>query len=250
MNIEYALDEKNKQTNKQNPIKIILNKTDLAEDEADLQKIEGRIRDLNRNAPILRCEYSKISPNELLHIRAFDLDRVLEFEPDFLDDPDAEHEHDSSVVSTSCKYEGEVNVMMMERWISRLITEDGANLYRYKGVIAVKGMDKPFVFQGVGMLFSGNFEGQWAPGVKRESRFVFIGKNLDIELLRTGFEACRVSNTLRFKVGQAVMANVGEWMEGVILKQWDDGNAYRIKLKGSATECWAPIDIDAYVRAP
>ena len=229
---------------------IILNKTDLAKDEDELKIIEGRLKELNRNCPILRCNYSKISPKELLNIRAFDLERVLEFEPDFLDDPDAEHQHDSSVVSTSCKFECEVNVMMMERWIHRLISEDGANLYRYKGVIAVKGMDQPYVFQGVGMLFSGTYEGKWAPGVKRESRFVFIGKNLDIELLKIGFEACKVTNELRFAVGDKVIANVGQWKEGKVMKQWDDGNAYRIKLRDSGIECWAPIDIDNYVKAP
>jgi G3E family GTPase len=209
--------------------------------------IESRLRKLNPQAPILRCEYSKISPKELLNIQAFDLKRVLEFEPEFLDDPDAEHEHDERVKSTSVKVSKEVNVMMLERWIQRLITEDGANLYRYKGVIAVKGMDEKFVFQGVGMLFSGKFEGRWKPNEKRDSRFVFIGKNLDLELLNMGFEACCVTGDLRFPIGTKVEANVGQWMIGTVLKQWDDGNAYRIKLD-NGTECWAPVDFDAYVR--
>ena len=141
--------------------------------------IEKRLKKLNPNAPILRCEHSKINPNELLNIGAFDLKRVLEFEPEFLDDPDAEHAHDSSVTSVSSKIKGEVNIMMMERWIQRLIMEDGANLYRYKGIIAVKGKDEKFVFQGVGMMFSGTFEGKWQPNEEKESRFVFIGKDLD-----------------------------------------------------------------------
>mmetsp|Transcript_16726 Transcript_16726/g.23600 ORF Transcript_16726/g.23600 Transcript_16726/m.23600 type:complete len:411 (+) Transcript_16726:88-1320(+) len=229
--------------------KIILNKTDLAKDEDELTMIEGRLRKLNPQAPILRCEYSKISPNELLGIGAFDLKRVLDFEPEFLDDPDAEHQHDSSVVSTSSKVEGEVNIMMIERWIQRLITEDGANLYRYKGIIAVKGKDEKFVFQGVGMMFSGSFQGRWKKNEKRESRFVFIGKDLDIAFLKEGFEACRVTASLRFSVGQMVEANVGRWEVGKVIKQWDDGNAYRIRLRGDNTECWAPVDINAYVRS-
>ena len=60
-----------------------------------------------------------------------------------------EHEHDSSVTSVGVKVEGDVNMMMLERWIQRLITEDGANLYRYKGVISVKGMDQKFVSHAV-----------------------------------------------------------------------------------------------------
>lgn len=73
--------------------KILLNKTDLA-DEAKLKSIEGEIRKLNPTAPILRCVHSKVTPKELLNIRAFDLQRVLDFDPEFLD-PD-------QVSSSSC----------------------------------------------------------------------------------------------------------------------------------------------------
>jgi G3E family GTPase len=230
--------------------KIILNKTDLAKDEAELEAIEERLRSLNPQAPILRCQYSKISPKELLNIQAFDLKRVLDFEPDFLDDSSQEHQHDTSVVSTSTKMEGEVNIEMLSRWIERLISEDGANLYRYKGVMAVKGKEEKFVFQGVGMLFSGAFEGRWKPHEKRESRFVFIGKNLDMEFLKCGFEACRVSNQLRFAIGDPVVANCGIWKKGKVVAHWDDGNAYRIRLDDVRdTEVWAPVDVEAYVRA-
>jgi len=182
--------------------KIILNKSDLAKDEEELKTIEGRLRKINHNAPILRTNYSKISPKELLNIGAFELKRILDFEPEFLDDPDSqEHEHDSSVKSCSVNVEAEVNIMMLERWIQRLITEDGANLYRYKGVIAVKGKDEKFVFQGVGMMFSGNFEGSWKANDTRCSKFVFIGKNIDVDFLKFGFEACCVNKKLRFPIG-------------------------------------------------
>ena len=227
--------------------KVILNKVDLVTDEKELLEIEKRIRGLNPTAPILRATHSKISPKELLNINAFDLERVLDFDPEFLD-PDQEHEHDSTVTSVAYKFDGELNVNMMSRWIQRLITEDGANLYRYKGVLAVKGKKEKFVFQGVGMLFNGSFEGQWKKNEKRESRFVFIGKNLDGDFLKCGIEACRVTEELRFSVGDAVEANCGEFKTGKILKQWDDGNAYRIKLS-DGVDVWAPIDVDAYVRA-
>ena len=93
-------------------------------------------------------------------------------------------------------------------------------------------MDEKFVFQGVGMIFSGGFDEQkWKiPEEERESRFVFIGKNLDHELLREGFMACRVTENLRFEVGQTVEANVGTFQKGTIVKHWDEGNAYRIQL--------------------
>ena len=79
-----------------------------------------------------------------------------------------------------------------DRGIHRVIMDDGANLYRYKGIIAVKGMDTKFIFQGVGMLFTGGFsDAKWKPTETRESRFVFIGKNLDHDFYRSAFMACR-----------------------------------------------------------
>lgn len=228
--------------------KIILNKTDLITKEGELEAIEARLKKLNPQAPILRTNHSKIDPSELLNIGAFDLDRVLEFEPSFLGDEGADHEHDSSVTSTSSRIEGEINVNLLEQWIQRLIADDGANLYRYKGIMAVKGNEKKFIFQGVGMMFSGKFEGTWGKDEKRQSTFVFIGKNLDIKLLKDGFKACLVMSTLRFAIGTKVEANCGEWRDGEVIAHWDEGNSYRVKLD-DGTEVWAPVDIDGYIRA-
>ena len=131
----------------------------------------------------------------------------------------------------------------------------GANLFRYKGVISVAGMDRKFVFQGVGMLFSGGFvKATWAPDEKRESVFVFIGKDLDMKALEKGFTDCKCAFELRFKVGDKVQANIGKgptgFAAGVVLKLWDEGNPYRIELQdGEKTNVWGPIDVDDYVKA-
>jgi len=230
--------------------KIILNKIDIVSDDNELKNIEKKLRSLNPTAPVQRTSFSKVSPKDVLGINAFDLDRVLSFDPEFLD-PDQEHMHDETVTSIAVKTEGEVNLQMLQRWISRLIKEDGADLYRYKGVIAVKGMPKKFVFQGVGMLFTGNFgDVKWKKNEKRENRFVFIGKNLDHEFYKEGFNACKATS-LRFAVGQMVEANVGHFALGKVIRTWDEGNAYRVELQdGKKTNIWAPIDIDAYIRAP
>lgn len=230
--------------------KILLNKIDIVSNEDELLAIEKRIKSLNPNVSIQRTTYSQVNPKDVLNIKAFELERVLDFDPEFLAE-DAEHEHDTSVSSVAVKTETEVNINLLQSWIERIITGDGADLYRYKGVIAVKGQQKKFVFQGVGMLFSGNFSDvEWKEGEKRESRFVFIGKNLDHEFYREGFMACK-SGDLRFKVGTIVEANIGEFAPGKIIKQWDEGNAYRIELQDDEkTNIWAPIDIDAYVRLP
>eukprot|EP00041_Stephanoeca_diplocostata_P041674 m.8509 g.8509 ORF g.8509 m.8509 type:complete len:144 (-) comp6529_c0_seq2:288-719(-) len=121
--------------------------------------------------------------------------------------------------------------------------------YRYKGVLAVKGMNQKFVFQGVGMLFSGGFvDTRWRRKESRECRFVFIGKRLDTKALIDGFMECKVK-PLRFKVGDIVEANIGQFVRGKILKCWDEGNAYRVEIDDDEkTNVFAPIDEDEYIR--
>merc|ERR1740121_1977036 len=127
---------------------------------------------------------------------------------------DGEHEHDPTVSSCSCKFEGELNVNLLNRWIGEIMRTKATDLFRYKGVLAVKGMDLKFVFQGVHMMFDGNFStNMWKKDEKRECRFVFIGRNLDKEALIAGVMACKVEGELRFKPGDLVEANVGTWKE-------------------------------------
>lgn len=144
----------------------------------------------------------------------------------------------------------EMDITKLKNWISQLIQEKGEELYRYKGVLAVKGMDEKFVFQGVHMLFDGEFLGTWSePPEQRQSKFVFIGKNLNREELTNCFKEC-VAAPLRFEVGGQVQAKVkGGWKVGTVIKIWDNGNPYRIKLNESGVEVFGPLDDDRVVRA-
>jgi len=156
---------------------VLLNKIDLVPEEEDLAKIEARIKTINPNAPIFRCQNSQIDWKEIINKGAFDINRVLDFEPEFLTDLDAEHQHDERIGSVSVKFDGELMVRGLGNWINELISTKGADLFRYKGIMAVKGMDAKFTFQGVGMLFSGGFSDfEWGPEETRECRFVFIGR--------------------------------------------------------------------------
>ena len=229
--------------------RIMLNKIDLVDTDG-LAEVESRIKSINAFAPITRTQNSIIDPNELINIGAFDLERTLEMDPEFLD-TEAEHEHDDRVTSTSYKFVGELNVNKLQAWIGELMREQGEDLFRYKGVLAVKGMDAKFVFQGVHMLFGGEFSeeiGLWKEGEERECRFVFIGRDLDPEALQQGLMACQAEE-LRFNVGDTIYANIGEFTKGRILKCWDEGNPYRVEIQNDEkTNVWVPIDNDNYVR--
>ena len=127
-------------------------------------------------------------------------------------------------------------------------------LYRYKGILAVKGMKQKFIFQGVGMVFQGHFSEElvWDDYENdiesRQSQFVFIGKHLNKKELQSDFEACLVTEKLRFGIGTIVDANVGVWKRGTVIGHWDQGNPYRIRLEENGQQMWAPLDMDPVIR--
>ncbi|MBC88606.1 MAG: cobalamin biosynthesis protein CobW [Euryarchaeota archaeon] len=229
--------------------RIILNKIDLVDDD-ELINVEKRIKSINGSAPIHRTTNSVIDAGELINIGAFDLSNTLEMDPEFLD-TDAEHEHDQRVTSMSSRFEGTLNVNRLNEWISELLQTQANDLFRYKGVLAVEGVDEKFVFQGVHMLFSGGFSAEIAPWKNdetRECRFVFIGRDLDHKALEEGLLECKAEE-LRFEVGDLVYVNIGSFAPGRILECWDEGNPYRVEvLNEEKSNVWVPIDTDQFVR--
>ena len=166
---------------------ILLNKTDLV-DEAALQDVEARIRAINPQATIHRTVNCNIPIAEVLDRKAFDLDRIMEVEPEFLE-PGHHHHHDEDMVSFSFRA-GEVDPDKFMPWISDLTQREGPNILRCKGIVAFPKEPRRFVFQGVHMILDGDLQRDWRPDEKRESRVVFIGKGLDRQAYEDGFKAC------------------------------------------------------------
>ena len=237
---------------------ILLNKIDLLQDKPEeLQAVKDRLTKIHPTGKLIPCEHGKVDPKELIGLNAFDVDRITQLVPDFLEDEFLEfsEKHDKAISSVACSIEGELSIVLLQQWIQRLLgsaEETGNILYRYKGVLAVKGKDQKYVFQGVGMLFAGTFSDDlyWKADETRSSRFVFIGKNLDTDLLKLGFDACRVTEELRFAIGDRVQANCGPngWLRGQVIGLWDEGNAYRIRLD-NGEDIWGGLDTDELVRA-
>jgi len=148
--------------------RLLLNKTDLVE-EADLERVETRLRAINSFAPLLRCQQSKVSVDSVLDIKGFDLERTLAMDPGFLD-TDAEHMHDDTVTSVSIIERGELDLDSLEPFIGDLLQRKGADIFRMKGVLAVAHAEEKFVYHAVHMLFTGEFMDKWAPGEERVSK--------------------------------------------------------------------------------
>ncbi|WP_271254797.1 CobW family GTP-binding protein [Pseudanabaena sp. Chao 1811] len=166
---------------------ILLNKTDLVS-EAELEDLEKRIKAMNLMSKIYRTQNSEIDMDAVLGVGAFELERALQIDPEFLGE-DA-HEHDDTVTSVAIVEEGELYLPKVNNWISTLLREQGVDIFRMKGILNIKGIDERFVFQGVHMLFDGTRDRLWQLHEKRQNELVFIGRNLDAEKLKAEFLAC------------------------------------------------------------
>ncbi|MDB5498349.1 MAG: cobW [Phenylobacterium sp.] len=188
---------------------IILNKTDLVT-EAELADVERMIRRLNPLAPIHRAQRSNVPLDLVLGRGSFDLARIEQIEPDFLNpghgepghvhDEDCDHDHHghdhghdieaSGIRGVSLTTDKPLNGNRVTAWLNEVLQVQGPDILRAKGILDVAGEDRRLVFQAVHMILEGDFQGLWRDGADRSSRLVFIGRNLDEAKLRAGFEGC------------------------------------------------------------
>jgi G3E family GTPase len=196
---------------------ILLNKTDLVT-PAELAEIEARIRGINPYARLHRTERAKIDIAEVLGRNAFDLDRILDIEPAFLEAEEShvhEHEHgeshvhhhgdghkvvhnhgglkhyhDEDMQSVSIKTDKPLNPDKFFPWVQDLVATEGKDILRCKGILNFKDDPERFVFQGVHMILDGDHQRKWRDDETRDSRIVFIGRHLPEEKIRSGFESC------------------------------------------------------------
>jgi G3E family GTPase len=193
---------------------ILLNKTDLVTD-AELREVEARIRAINPYAKLHRTQRAQIPLNEVLDRKAFDLERILDIEPAFLEADDhghahdhhdhghdhdghshshahggLKHYHDEDMQSISLKTDQPLDPDKFFPFIQNLTQAEGPNILRSKGILSLRDDPQRFVFQGVHMMLDGDHQREWRPDEKRESRLVFIGRNLPEEKIRKGFESC------------------------------------------------------------
>ena len=170
--------------------RILMTKTDLVSVE-ELRALEQRVRRMNPRAPIAAAHFGITPIEQLLDVRGFNLNDVLQIEPDFLTNSD--HEHDDEVTSFVFRAEQAFIAERLEDFLTAILQLYGANLMRYKGVIDVDHHDRRVVLQGVHMLMGMDSGSAWARDEHRISRIVFIGKSMPKDLILQGLEQCLVS---------------------------------------------------------
>ncbi|MDZ7958491.1 MAG: GTP-binding protein [Aulosira sp. DedQUE10] len=168
---------------------ILLNKTDLVTPDV-LEELEKRIRGMNALAKIYRTRNSELEMDALLGVKAFDLERALEIDPNFLGE-DA-HVHDETVYSVALVEKGAIDGQKLNNWMTELLRTQGPDIFRMKGILNIAGEENRFVFQGVHMIFDGRPDRPWKPNETPKNELVFIGRNLDEAKLKQDFLACLV----------------------------------------------------------
>ncbi|MBX2858438.1 MAG: GTP-binding protein [Cellvibrionaceae bacterium] len=169
---------------------IVVNKTDLVND-SELAAVREQIGKLNRYAKIHPVMQSNIDINKVLDCGAFDLQRILDIEPQLLEDED-DHEHDESITSVSLKTLKPLVPEKFSQWIREFIMQRGVDILRSKGILNLADQENRYVFQGVHMVMDSSWGEPWGEKA-RQSRLVFIGRNLDEKALREDFLACTQS---------------------------------------------------------
>ena len=200
---------------------ILINKTDLVKGATSSSEVEARIRGINPYARVHKTERAKIALDEVLDRNAFDLDRILDIEPEFLETGEHHHHdhdhghvhghdhhhdghthshshgglkhyHDEEMQSVSLSAEKPLDPDKFFPWVQDLVQKEGPSILRCKGILSFKDDDERFVMQGVHMILDGDHQRPWKDGEKRQSRMVFIGRNLPEEKIRQGFRGLRV----------------------------------------------------------
>lgn len=169
--------------------RIVLSKTDLV-DAAAIEVLTAQLRSINAVAAITTADHGRINLDEILNVGAFDLARVIEMDPQFLEQTD--HQHDQTVTSVGIELDGDLDGEKLNTWLGWLLSERGVDIFRMKGIVAVAGEDQRHVFQGVHMLLDSQADKPWAPGERRSNKVVFIGRNLDRDELTSSLAACLV----------------------------------------------------------
>ena len=171
--------------------RIIVNKVDLV-DEDTVERIERRIRKLNQRSEIDRSSYAEVNLDAILGIQAFEISQRAASEPSFLENHYV-HSHDPDVETCSVRIGGELDQRMVEAAARGIAADYGADLLRWKGVLAIAGNDRRVALQGVHRIFEIHDLDRWE-GPHRDSRAVFIGKNLNRDQLVRRLQRCAVDS--------------------------------------------------------
>jgi G3E family GTPase len=195
--------------------RILLTKTDLVS-AAEVESLRERLVRMNPRAPIRAVHMGEIPLSEVLDLRGFNLNAILEIDPDFLaaEHPDASrarhghehhdhdddhdhhhdhhhhHPHEDAIKAFVFQSARPFDPGKLEEYMGALTQVYGQDMLRYKGVLFMDGSPRRMILQGVHMLMGADVGRPWGKDEKPGSKMVFIGRNLPKDAILKGLEAC------------------------------------------------------------
>jgi G3E family GTPase len=229
---KHGHDTLDKQPEAQNQVgfadRILMSKTDLVTPD-DVESLRERLVRMNPRAPIKYVHMGQVPVKDVLDIRGFNLNAILEIDPDFLaaEHPDAaksrnkdghghhhhhdhdhvhdehcdhdhdhdhghhhHHHHDDAIKAFVFQSQKPFDPAKLEDYLGALTQVYGTDMLRYKGVLFMDGTNRRMIFQGVHMLMGADVGRPWGKDERPQSKIVFIGRNLPKEAILKGLEAC------------------------------------------------------------
>ena len=167
--------------------RILLSKTDLVSKDA-LAALRQRLVAINGRASIQKVRFGNVPLRDILNIRGFNLNAIVELEPDFLGE--LGHRHGDGVQSFVYHQAQALDLLQVENFLDAVVQLFGTQLMRYKGILYVADLPCRAVFQGVHMLMGSELGAPWRDDETRASKMIFIGRDLPQDMLIRGLDRC------------------------------------------------------------
>ena len=156
--------------------RLLLSKTDLVDCE-QIETLSQRLHQINPRANIAAVHFGQTPLGDLLDVRGFNLNAVLEIAPGFLTDG-RHHHHKNKIGSFVFRSDRDFDDRRLQDFLGAVARVYGPDLLRYKGVLAVSGLPYRVIVQGVHELMGASAGADWGDGESRQSVMVFIGRDL------------------------------------------------------------------------
>lgn len=169
--------------------RILISKADLVSAEA-VERLRERLIRMNPRAPIMAMHFGRTPVADILDIKGFSIESILEIEPAFLEED--HHEHDDDVRSFVFTSADPLDQGRLQDAFRDIIAQHAQDLMRYKGIVSIAGLDHRLVFQGVHMMMSSDIGQPWTKDEPRASKLVFIGRRLPQDRILARLAACRI----------------------------------------------------------
>ena len=168
--------------------RLLLSKTDLV-DADQIEIVSSRLNQMNPRAQIQAVHFGQTPLAEILDIRGFNLNAILEIEPGFLAGRH-HHHHNNRISSFVFRSERDFNGPRLQDFMAAIARVYGADLLRYKGVLAIADVPDRVILQGVHELMGSSAGSPWSLVEERCSLMVFIGRDLPREIIEQGLKQC------------------------------------------------------------